>query len=79
MPCSPLLVGITDPVEVLRVVRDHPILCWSEPPQTFYPLQEQGWAEYGNGCWRITAEGRRAAAEADPPPGPPTLTEFFEL
>lgn len=79
MPCSPLLVGITDPLEVLRVVRDHPILQYSEPPQAFYPLRERGWVEYGGGRWRITDEGHGAAAEADEPEGPATLTEFFDL
>jgi len=81
MPCSPLLIGITDPVEVLRVVRDHPILRYSEPPQAFYPLQERGWVTYGEGHWRITEEGRIAAGEPEPKSadGPATLTEFFEL
>jgi len=78
MACSPLLRGITDPLAVLRVVRDHPVLACSEPPQTFYPLREQGWAEYGDGRWRITPEGR-AAAEGDVPSRPASLADFFEL
>ena len=79
MPCSPLLIGIIDPLEVLRVVRDHPILCCSEPPQAFYPLQKLGWVTYGGGRWRITEEGRVAAGEPEPAGGPTTLMEFFEL
>lgn len=54
MPCSPLLKGVTDPLEILRIVHTTPILRYSEPPQTFYPLQEKGWVEYDSGCWRIT-------------------------
>jgi len=79
MACSPLLQGITDPLEVLRVVRDHPILCYSEPPQTFYPLRELGWADYLRGGWRITEEGRTAAGETKSTPTPPPPKEFFEL
>lgn len=78
MPCSPLLVGITDPAEVLAVLRDHPVLLYSEPPQTFRGLAERGWVEYGVGRWRITAEGRAAVPEVeeDPEDRPP---HFFEL
>jgi hypothetical protein len=79
MVCSPLLVGITEPLEVLRVVRDHPILCYSEPPQAFYPLQERGWVEYAGGHWRITEEGRAVAGVPSASDEPTTLTEFFEL
>jgi len=75
MACSPLLDGITDPLAVLRVAGDHPILLCSEPPQTFYPLAELGWVDYGEGRWRITEEGRRVMPEKEPA-GPP---EFFEL
>ena len=75
MPCSPLLKGITEPFDVLEVVGEHPILLHSEPPQTFYPLKELGWVEYGGGRWRITDEGRRAMPKKEPA-GPP---EFFDL
>lgn len=75
MACSPLLEGVDDPLTVLEVVRDHPILLCSEPPQTFYPLRELGWMEYAEGRWRITEEGR----EATPDPQPQAPPEFFEL
>lgn len=77
MPCSPFLTGITDILEVLRIVRDHPILQCSEPPEVFYPLQEQGWVTYGRGRWSITDEGYgvlKAVTAASPAP-----KEFFEL
>lgn len=74
-PVSPLLKGITDPLEVLAVVRDHPILLSSETSYTFYPLRDLGWVEYAGGRWRITEEGRRAMPEKEPA-GP---VEFFEL
>lgn len=76
MPCSPLLREISEPIEVLRVVRDHPILCCSEPPGTFRPLAELGWAVYVGGRWRITAEGE-AQLGTEPTPAPPQ--EFFDL
>jgi hypothetical protein len=75
VPCSPLLQRTTGPLEVLAVVRDHPILLCSEPPQTFYPLKKLGFAEYRGGRWRITEAGR----EATPAPEPKGLPEFFEL
>lgn len=61
MPCSPLLVGVEDPVEVLRIVRANPILCCSEPPQTFRPLEQREWVEYREGRWWLTEEGTRAS------------------
>lgn len=61
MPCSPLLKGVSDPLRVLQVIRDNPVLCYSEPPQTFYPLQEQGWVSYEGGRWHLTEEGTKAA------------------
>lgn len=75
MACSPLLEGITDPAAILAVVRDHPILLCSEPPQTFRPLEALGWVEYGHGRWRITEEGRRETPEREPEEPP----EFWEL
>jgi hypothetical protein len=84
MACSPLLQGISNPVEVLRIVCDHPILCCSEPPSTFRPLEELGWAVYGNGRWRITEEGMAAAARPEcekvaSQPEQVSLAEFFKL
>lgn len=78
MPCSPLLKDVTDPAEVLRIVAEHHILRYSEPPQTFYPLRELGWVEYQSGCWRITKEGYEAIPEKETSSSQ-TLTEFFEL
>jgi hypothetical protein len=75
VPCSPLLQGVEDPAQVLAVVRDHPVLLCSEPPQTFYPLEKLGWVKYEGGRWRITNAGR----EAMPEPEPESPLEFFEL
>lgn len=81
MSCSPHLDGITDPLEVLRVVSQHHILRWSEPPTTFYPLAELGWVEYIGGGWGITDAGREALLESpsDEPSTEMSLTEFFDL
>lgn len=82
MPCSPLLKGVREPLEVLRIISKHPILCYSEPPQTFYPLEEKGWTAYKSGCWRITDEGYKALADSPDEPAaaePLTLAEFFDL
>lgn len=76
MACSSLLKGVTDPLKLLRIVHETPVLCYSEPPQTFYPLQEKGWVEYRSGCWRITQEGYEAMPNKVPSQ---TLAEFFEL
>ena len=78
MPCSPLLKGVKEPLEVLRIISEHPILRYSEPPQTFYPLEERGWTVYTSGCWRITDEGYKALANK-PDAEPLTLAEFFDL
>ena len=80
MPCSPLLKGITSPRGVLGIVAKHHILRYSEPPQTFYPLQEKGWVVYESGCWRITEEGYKVLSEIpEEPEEPQSLTEFFDL
>jgi hypothetical protein len=82
MPCSPLLEGVTDPLEVLKVVDRNPILRWSEPPAAFYPLRDKGWVEYKEGSWSITKEGRALLTEplAQPTANPKlSLTEFFNL
>ena len=79
MPCSPLLKGVTDPREILRIVHTTPILRYSEPPQTFYPLREKGWVEYDSGCWRITKEGYEAMPDKAVSPPSQTLADFFEL
>ena len=65
MSCSPFLTGISEPEAVLGVLRDHPILGYSEPPQTWRALEERGWVVYEEGRWRITTEGREVL-------GPPT-------
>lgn len=77
MPCSPLLKGVDDPAEVLRIVHDTPVLCHSEPPQTFHPLQEREWVEYQSGCWSITKEGYAAMPKKEA--RPQSLAEFFDL
>jgi hypothetical protein len=77
MSCSPLLKGLTDPVAILRVVGEHHILRYSEPPTTFYPLAELGWVEYKGGHWAITSEGQTALEEEVPQPT--SLADFFEL
>lgn len=80
MSCSPLLKGIKEPLETLRIVSEHLVLCFSEPPQTFYPLKKKGWVVYRGGSWRITEEGHRAMAETPrPDPEPLTVAEFFDL
>lgn len=79
--CSPLLKGVTDPLAVLAIVSAHPILCWSEPSSTFYPLRDKGWVEYKEGHWRITKEGREVF-KPDPETPKPTkqsLSDFFGL
>jgi hypothetical protein len=82
MANSPHLEGITDPLEVLKVAVAHPILLCSEPPLTFYPLEELGWAIYRGGRWCITQEGMamlepdiRESSESTKIP----LTDFFLL
>jgi len=80
MPCSPLLKGIKSPRGVLGIIAKHHILRYSEPPQTFYPLQEKGWVVYESGCWRITEEGYKVLSEIpEEPEEPQSLTEFFDL
>jgi len=78
--CSPLLQGVTDPIQVLLVIAAHPILCWSESSFVFYPLQAEGWVEYGEGRWKITDKGREALGTAEPvEPEPPSAADFFGL
>lgn len=77
MPCSPYLKGVTDPLQALRIISKHPVLCYSEPPRTFSALAEKGWTTYERGGWRITTAGRDALTEAKTKPQ--TLTEFFDL
>jgi len=81
MACSPLLDGLTDPIEVLKVVAKHHVLRYSEPPAAFYPLQEKGWVEYKDGHWSITKEGKAALPEQLPKPVNPKLSvsEFFSI
>jgi len=80
MPCSPLLKGIKTPRGVLGIIAKHHILRYSEPPQTFYPLQEKGWVVYESGCWRITDEGYKVLSETpEKPEEPQSVTEFFDL
>lgn len=80
MPCSPLLIGIADVTEILRIVHKHPILCFSEPPQTFRALEERGWVRYDLGRWCITEEGTRvlstSVSESD---DQQSLADFFGL
>jgi len=78
MACSPLLKGVTDPVEALRVLHETPVLGYSEPPQTFHILQEKGWVEYVEGHWCITEKGRKVVPRPDKKRAQ-TLVEFFEL
>jgi len=77
MPCSPLLKGVTDPLEVLKIVNTYPVLCHSEPSAAFYPLEAKGWVKYKNGAWRITEEGKAALPEQLPEPAKFSLSEFF--
>jgi len=81
MACSPLLDGVTDPLQVLKVVAKHHILRYSEGPSTFYPLRDKGWVEYKGGCWSITKEGKAALPEQLPKPANPklSLSEFFSI
>ena len=81
MACSPLLDGISDPLQVLVVIAKHPILRHSEPPQTFYPLKEKGWIEYAEGHWRITEAGKSALPTEAPKPesSKTSLNDFFGL
>lgn len=81
MACSPLLDGISDPLEVLKVVAAHHILRYSEPPDTFYPLKEKGWVEYAGGHWRITDAGKEVLPETSPDeqPSKTSLSDFFGL
>jgi len=79
-PCSPLFKGVTDPLQVLRIASDNPVLLCSEPSQIYYPLEEKGWTIYRSGRWCITDEGRKVLGENPAPPEEPkTLTEFFDL
>jgi len=75
MPCSPLLVDVEDSVEVLRIIRANPILCCSEPSQTFYPLEARGWVTYREGRWWLTEEGLHASESENPEPSTKTLLE----
>jgi hypothetical protein len=68
MSCSPLLKGLTDPLEVLKVVAKNHILRYSEGSATFYPLREKGWVEYNGGHWSITKAGRAVLPEPLPKP-----------
>ena len=76
MPCSPLLDGVDDPVEVLRIVRRHPVLLCSEPLGTYADLRDRGWVGYEAGRWRITCEGEQVL---DDNPEDDTPPNFFEL
>lgn len=77
MSCSPLLDGITDPVGILQVVSEHPVLQWSEPSTTFLPLAERSWMEYKRGAWVITETGQKALRDETPKAIP--LTDFFGI
>ena len=85
MSCSPLLDGVSDPIEVLKVVAKYPVLRHSEPSSTFYPLRDKGWVEYKEGSWSITKEGKAALPEKLPEPAKPksksklSLSEFFSI
>lgn len=78
MSCSPLLEGVTDPLEVLRVVSEHHILRFSEPSGTFYPLAELGWVTYRDGAWGITESGYRAL-EQEPDSKPMDVNDLFGI
>jgi len=65
-PCSPLLVGLTDPAEVMRVLIDHPILLYSEHSLFMRPFMAQGFLSYGDGHYSITENGRSIANPCDP-------------
>lgn len=78
MPCSPHLIGVEDVTEILRILHKHPILCFSEPPQTFRALEERGWVQYRDGGWRITSEGHEELSGIEPKPDTPqSVAEFF--
>lgn len=81
MSCSPLLDGVTDPLDVLRVIRDNPVLCYSESPSVFVPLQERGWAVYEEGRWQLTEEGKAKAGSPTPKAAKPPafLGGFFKV
>jgi len=81
MACSPLLDGISDPLEILAIVAKHHILRYSEPSTTFYPLEEKGWVEYAGGHWRITDVGKAALPTDAPKPesSKTSLSDFFGL
>jgi hypothetical protein len=79
-----LLNGVSDPLKVLKIVWEHRILCWSEPPNTFRPLEQLGWVVYREGAWRITDEGKKAALAAvaetvEVEDTPTSIAEFFGL
>lgn len=79
MPCSPLLQGLSEPLQVLRVLSQHYLLQYSEPPHTFKPLKKNGWVIYESGCWRITDEGYKVLDSSPTAEEPQSLTEFFGL
>jgi len=68
---------VTDPVGILRVVLDHPVLLCSETSFVFYPLRDLGYVEYGKGRWHVTDAGRQAAGEWEPEPT--NVASFFGL
>lgn|GEM_PF-1927026 len=77
MSCSPLLDGVTDPLDVLRVIRNNPVLCYSES-SAFRPLEERGWAVYEDGRWQLTEEGKeQAGPPTSKPKKPPALLGGF--
>jgi hypothetical protein len=78
--CSPLLRGVVDPLDILRVVTKHPVLCHSESSFVFYPLQDLGWVEYAGGRWQITKAGTEALGDVTEPDDPePDLASFFGI
>ena len=76
MSCSPLLDGVDDPVELLRIVHKHPVLLCSESFFTYVELKDRGWIGYEAGCWRITPEGETFLEDNPEEDVPPN---FFEL
>lgn len=81
MACSPLLKGLTDPLDVLKVIDKYPVLRSSEPSAAFYPLQEKGWVEYKRGSWSITKAGREALPKpkAQPANSKLSLSALFSI
>ena len=62
--CSPLLNDAMTPLEILHVVHKHVILQMSES-LAFHPLRDRGWAEYRNGRWYITEDGKAQIVETE--------------